>query len=203
MQAELWAELYGSPPAAWSFLLTELPAALFLLLCLPALARAPSPRASLARLHALLLAAPLALLLLWVLRAGGVLPGGCWFAATGLAIFAGFAPVTALYFDKLASVLRLGGTAAGLIQAADAVGYAGSISGLAALRHREAAAGGHVHLLAFFDEVTACAVPLCALCAGVAWLWFAHAAAHAARAAQPAVQKADDEAEPFCRRPKF
>ena len=40
----------------------------------------------LGRLHAILLVAPMALLLLRLLRAAGVLPGSWWFAATGAAI---------------------------------------------------------------------------------------------------------------------
>ena len=114
--AQMWLALNGSPPPPAAFLLTELPAMLVVLL-LPALTSHRCPRASLLRIHALLLFAPLALAGLGTMRAAGLLSGATWFAATGVAIFCGYIPVTALFFDKLVGALRLNGTAAGFIQA--------------------------------------------------------------------------------------
>jgi len=112
----MWLALNGSPPPPAAFLLTELPAMLAVLL-LPALTAHRCPRASLLRIHALLLSAPLALAGLGAMRAAGLLSGATWFAAAGVAIFCGYIPVTALFFDKLVGALRLNGTAAGFIQA--------------------------------------------------------------------------------------
>jgi len=90
---------------------------MLVVLLLPALTSHRCPRASLLRIHALLLSAPLTLAGLGTMRAAGLLSGATWFAATGVAIFCGYIPVTALFFDKLVGALRLNGTAAGFIQA--------------------------------------------------------------------------------------
>ena len=136
-QPELWVALFGHTPSPHTFLLTELPAALLLLMLLPFLSTVRQPARALLLMHLLMLGSGLCCLpgLLSGLRASRAISGEVWFSLLGGAIFVGTVTVTACFSDRLVSALKLAGSSAALIQLIDAFGYAGSLLTLAIVEY--------------------------------------------------------------------
>lgn len=177
-QPELWTALYGHTPSPTTFLITELPATALLLLLLPPLSFVRSASWALLMMHMLMLIAGLCLPLLSSLRESGALSGASWFALVGAAIFLGAVTVTAGFSDRLVAALQLSGSASGLIQLIDALGYAG---GLCALVAMEVAAPEPGKLLPTAELLFAIFGPLAVLCALGSGMYWAHVMRRAAR----------------------
>lgn len=177
-QPELWLVLYSRPPDARTFLATELPATVLLLLVLPAVSTVRSAPRALVMMHGLMLISALTMPLLGGVRALG--GGAVWFSLLGAAIFLGTVTVTAGFSDRLVSALRLSGSSATLIQILDACGYAGSLATLAAVETFSPAPG---QMLATAETLFAWVGPAAAVCALLSAAYWSQAIRNRAGAA--------------------
>ena len=168
-QPELWVALFGHTPSPHTFLLTELPAALLLLMLLPFLSTVRQPARALLLMHLLMLGSGLCLPLLSGLRASRAISGEVWFSLLGGAIFVGTVTVTACFSDRLVSALKLAGSSAALIQLIDAFGYAGSLLTLAIVEYSDPKPGRLLPTAEGFFIFMGPTSVLCALASGVYW----------------------------------
>ena len=136
-QPEIWESLYQHVPAPATFLLTEVPATVVVLLVCQRVSAVRSPHTALLVVHALLLVCALSLPLLGVLRGAGLISGATWFMSVGSALSLGSVLVSSCFFDRVIAAMRFSGSAGVLIQTADMLGYIGTLSALLVVEKEE------------------------------------------------------------------
>ena len=129
-QPELWQALYGHVPQPVTFLFTEIPSTLIVLFLCQRVGAIRSPHTALLLLHAMMLACGLMMPLLNVLRSLGIISGASWFMGLGASLSLGAVIVSSCFFDRVISALRSSSSAGVLIQAADMLGYIGTLTAL-------------------------------------------------------------------------
>lgn len=125
------------------FLASELPALIAILWLLPSVAAVDHTPGilsrSLLRLHGVMAGAAGLAVLVSAAQLAGFVSLHTWFATTGVSVYLLYVPLAGLYCDRLFSGLGEVGSAAVLIQALEAAGYAGSLLSLATVSRSDPA----------------------------------------------------------------
>ena len=134
-QPEIWKALYGHVPAPATFIFTEVPATLVVLFLCQRISAVRSAHSALKLVHALMIGCGCMFPLINLLRP--VIGGANWFMGQGAALSLGAVIVSSCYFDRVIAAMRSNSSAGVLIQAADMLGYIGSLTALYVVERME------------------------------------------------------------------
>ncbi|MDD9933483.1 MAG: DUF5690 family protein [Myxococcales bacterium] len=124
---EIWSALgYAEEPEVMT--LSELPIALFVLLCLGLIYVVRENRRAFFLVHGLMLAGSVLIGVATLAFQVGALGGGAWMVLVGAGLYLGYVPFGSVLFDRLMAMTRHVGTAVFMIYVTDAAGYAGSVA---------------------------------------------------------------------------
>jgi hypothetical protein len=127
-QPEIWEALYGHVPEPITFIFTEIPATLIVLFLCQRISSVRSPHSALKLVHALMIGCGCMFPLINFLRP--ITGGAIWFMGQGASLSLGAVIVSSCYFDRVIAAMRSNSSAGVLIQAADMLGYIGSLTAL-------------------------------------------------------------------------
>lgn len=128
-QAELWSEIYPNEVINSStFVLTEIPVALVVLIGMSSLTMVTDHRKSILVQLGLILFGCLLMLVSQLAFTAGIMSGFWWFTLIGCGAFVIIAPMGTMFFDFLMGALREPGTAVFMIGLTDVSGYLGTIA---------------------------------------------------------------------------
>ncbi len=164
-QIEIWEDLYPpendeeeTDPAI--FTLTELPVSAAVLGALCGLSLVKSNRINIYVQHALFLLGSATLFLAQLGLDNDIIGGETWYVLVGIGIFINYAPIGAMFFDRLMGALQETGTAVLMITMVDVMGYTGTVI---LLLYKDLGSQSDSNPREFFGNFVFVSSPICAL----------------------------------------
>jgi hypothetical protein len=130
-QAEIWDELYPPAPGtstdASVFFVTEIPVAIAVLVVLCLLNLITDNRRSILAQHVIFIVGNCTMLASQSLFKAGAIGGTTWYIGIGVGVYLSYAPIGAMFYDRLMGALQEEGTAVFMINVSDTCGYVGTV----------------------------------------------------------------------------